>query len=617
MAHLGRIEQLSPLQDFLDERILNLPDRLLNLLPVGVYVCDRDGLVVRYNHAAAELWGQSPKIGEPTTRYCGSYRLFRVDGGYLPHSKCPMADVLATGEGLRDQEVAIERPDGTRIVALVNIEAIKDESGRVIGAMNVFRERTEQRSDQFSLNGGKENSNEILLGLPAAVYTTDAAGRIIFYNEAAAELWGVRPELGATEFCGSWKLYWPDGTPLPHDECPMALALKEKRPIRGMEAVAERPDGTRVPFISYPTPLFDSSGTLIGAVNTLVDISERHRAEQRLRDSEARFRAIAAIVESSEDAVLTKDLDGVITSWNQGAQRLFGYMPEEAIGKPGTILIPADRHDEEPTILARIRRGERVEHYDTIRQRKDGSAVDISLTISPVRNPEGKIVGASKIARDISERRRAEERQHLILREMDHRVKNLFALSIGVVALSARSAKTTQELSSTVQERLGALAKAHALTLKGTPQGGGLSTLQSTTLHALIETILSPYNGETVEGRPRVTVSGPDIPVVNGSVTSFALLLHEFATNAAKYGALSTCAGYVSIDCSDDGARFILTWTECGGPLVEQETDGEGFGTLLARATVKGQLGGEISREWKPEGLTIRLSVARDRVVEG
>jgi PAS domain S-box-containing protein len=614
-----RVKQLEPLTslgDFLDERILNLPDRLLNLLPVGVYVCDQAGLIVRYNSAAAELWGRSPKIGDPAVHYCGSYRLYRLDGAYLPHAKCPMAEVLATGEGLRDQEVAIERPDGSRIVALVNIEALLDESGRIIGAVNVFRERAEPRGGQFHLHGGKESSEEILLGLPAAVYTTDAAGRITFYNEAAAELWGMRPELGATEFCGSWKLYWPDGTPLPHDECPMALALKEKRAIRGMEAIVERPDGTRVRFMPYPTPLFDSSGALVGAVNTLVDITERHEAEQRIRDSEARHRAIAAIIESSDDAVLTKDLDGIITSWNQGAQRLFGYAAEEAIGKPVTFLIPTDRHDEEPAILARIRRGERVEHYDTIRQRKDGTAVDISLTISPVRSREGEIIGASKIARDISERRRAEERLHLLLREMDHRVKNLFAVSSSVVALSARSAKTPRELSLVVQERLGALAKAHALTLQGTSQNG-LRTQQATTLHALIETILSPYDGGTVEGRPRVAVTGPDISIANGSVTSFALLLHEFATNAAKYGALSTCAGYISIVCSEDDGQFVLTWTERGGPPVEHQRDGDGFGTLLARATVKDQLGGEISRDWQAAGLTIRLSVSRDRVIIG
>src|SRR6202034_939993 len=115
------------------------------------------------------------------------------------------------------------------------------------------------------------------------------------------------------------------GRVLPHGECPMALAIKEQKPNRGMEAIAERPDGTRVPFIPYPTPLFDASGVLIGGVNTLVDITERHEAEQRIRDSEARYREIAAIVESSDDAILVKNLDSIITSWNQGAQRLFGY----------------------------------------------------------------------------------------------------------------------------------------------------------------------------------------------------------------------------------------------------------------------------------------------------
>ena len=122
--------------------------------------------------------------------------------------------------------------------------------------------------------------HELLDALPSAVYTTDAAGRITYYNEAAAELWGQRPPLGTSEWCGSWKLRWPDGTPLAHDECPMAIALKEERPVRGMEAVAERPDGTCVPFIASPTPLYDDAGRLVGAVNMLVDISERKRAEE-------------------------------------------------------------------------------------------------------------------------------------------------------------------------------------------------------------------------------------------------------------------------------------------------------------------------------------------------
>jgi PAS domain S-box-containing protein len=143
---------------------------------------------------------------------------------------------------------------------------------------------------------------QLLNALPAAVYTTDAAGRISFYNEAAAELWGCRPELGRSEWCGSWRLSWPDGTPLPHHECPMALALKEDRSIRGMEAVAERPDGTRVPFIPYPTPLHDASGKLVGAVNMLVDITDRKRAEEQqallIRELHHRVRNMLATVQA-------------------------------------------------------------------------------------------------------------------------------------------------------------------------------------------------------------------------------------------------------------------------------------------------------------------------------
>jgi PAS domain S-box-containing protein len=135
--------------------------------------------------------------------------------------------------------------------------------------------------EQETLRERERRFRELLDALPAAVYTTDAEGRITYFNDAAAELWGQRPPLGTSEWCGSWKLFWADGTPLRHDECPMALALKEDRCVRGMEAACERPDGTRVPFTPYPTPLHDENGKLIGAVNMLIDISERKRAEEQ------------------------------------------------------------------------------------------------------------------------------------------------------------------------------------------------------------------------------------------------------------------------------------------------------------------------------------------------
>jgi PAS domain S-box-containing protein len=459
---------------------------------------------------------------------------------------------------------------------------------------------------QMPAFGNQMGIQDILEALPEAVYTTDANGRITFYNKAAAEMWGVSPEIGTSEFCGSWKLYWPDGTPLPHAECPMAMALKEKQAIRGLEAIAERPDGTRVPFLPFPTPIFNAEGDLIGAVNMMIDLTERAIAEEAAQ-------RIAAIVESSDDAILAKDLNGTIITWNSGAERLFGYTAAEAVGKPVAMLIPLDRPNEEPDILARIRRGEHIVHYETIRRRKDGSLVEISLSVSPIRNRQGQVIGASKIARDITERRRAEEQQLLLIREMDHRVKNLFTLAASVVTLSARTTSTSGELAAAVSARLNALAQAHALTTPRTSEAASRND-QATTLHRLIETIVAPYGAGADNHQSRASVTGPDITVAGGAVTSFALLLHEFATNAAKYGALSVSEGRVDIACAEEGDNFVLTWTESGGPPIDHEIDGEGFGTLLAKATVRGQLGGEILRDWKPEGLQIRLVVAAERL---
>jgi PAS domain S-box-containing protein len=250
-----------------------------------------------------------------------------------------------------------------------------------------------------------ESFKAIVEGLPAAVYTTDADGRITYFNEAAAELWGHRPTVGKDLWCGSWRLYWPDGSPMRHDQCPMAVTLRTGKPTRGAEAVAERPDGTRFTFVPYPTPLFDSQGTLIGAVNTLINLSERKRSE------EATHR-LAAIVESSDDAIISKTLDGVIMSWNEGARRLFGYEAEEIVGQSILTLIPTERRNEEDEIIGKLRKGERVDHYETMRRRKDGSLVHVSLTVSPIRRSDGVIVGASKIARDISYRKHAEALLH-------------------------------------------------------------------------------------------------------------------------------------------------------------------------------------------------------------
>ncbi len=444
----------------------------------------------------------------------------------------------------------------------------------------------------------------LLQALPTAVYTTDAMGLITYFNEAAAELWGCRPEIGSSAWCGSWRLYWPDGRPMAHEECPMATALKEQRAIVGAEAIAERPDGTRIPFLAYPTPLWDSSGMLCGGINTLVDISERKKAEYFSR-------WLSAIVESSDEAIVSKTLEGIVTTWNAGAERLFGYSAAEMIGKPILVIIPPGLCDEETRIIDQVRRGERVAPYETLRRRKDGTLVDVWMTVSPIRSGDGRIVGASKIARDITERRQAEAKRRLLVKEMCHRIKNLFTLASGVVSLNARSAATPRDLADSVRVRLAALARAHELTLPDLDEDEVRSGQKATTLAALVETILGPF---VTEDHGSVVIQGPEVAIHGAAVTSVALFVHEMLTNAAKHGALSSQDGVVDVSWTLGDGELLLAWRERGGPVVGGLPESEGFGSVLTRLTVTGQLGGKISHEWNSEGLTVHLAVPLDRL---
>lgn len=310
---------------------------------------------------------------------------------------------------------------------------------------------------------------------------------------------------------------------------------------------------------------------------------------------------LSAIIAGSSDAIISKNLEGNIQSWNASATRLFGYAPEEVIGQPITILIPEDRQDEEPKILAAIRAGKRVEHFETKRRRKDGTLIDLSLTISPIRNSQGVIVGASKIARDITERRKAQEAQALLLSEMRHRIKNLFALTAGIVSLGERSGADKQDVLQTMRDRLVALARANDLTMAD--HGGDGFSERQVSLSALLEAVLLPYEGQVV------TMVNVDQVVSGRALSNIALLLHEMATNAAKYGCLSVPDGRLEVRIEEKDDAVILTWVETGGPAVTPPQT-SGFGSRLLAGLVSA-LGASIERDWQPDGLRVTLALSR------
>jgi PAS domain S-box-containing protein len=220
---------------------------------------------------------------------------------------------------------------------------------------------------------------------------TDAEGRLTFYNAAAAELWGFRPELGESMFCGSWKLYRPDGTPLPHDECPMAMALRQRRPIRGMEAVAERPDGTRIPFIPYPTPLFDEAGRLTGAVNMLVDISERKRDEAELAVRQAQ---LAVFVEHAPAAIAMFDLEMRYIAVSRRFIVDYHLPPgEQLIGRSHYEVFP-DIPQRWRDIHARVLAGEELSHDEDPYPRSDSRIDWVRWLMTPWRKANGSVGGA-------------------------------------------------------------------------------------------------------------------------------------------------------------------------------------------------------------------------------
>jgi PAS domain S-box-containing protein len=330
-----------------------------------------------------------------------------------PVSACLEKGLVA---GLANHSVLIAK-DGTERSIDDSAAPIQTPETGITGAVLVFRDITERRAAQRELVESRERLRITLESIGDAVVATDAQGRISFVNSVAQKLLGYRPQetMGRPlrEVFNIVNEFTRESV-----ENPVERVLREGHVVGlANHTLLVRPDGIETPIDDSAAPIHDHDGSLAGVVLVFRDISERRRAERT-------HATLAAIVESSDDAIVSKDLDGRIMTWNIAAERLFGYRQDEAVGQSITLIIPPDRLHEEAEILRRIRNGGRVDHYETVRVRKEGSPVEISLTISPVRAADGTIIGASKIARDITERR-VMERQ---LREADRQKDNFIAI---------------------------------------------------------------------------------------------------------------------------------------------------------------------------------------------
>ena len=409
-------------------------------------------------------------------------------------------------------------------------------------------------------------------------------GPIEFWNAGAERLYGFAQDeaVGRT----SHALL---RTEFPIDFADLRSQLKDRRSWLGeLHHICK--DGSKVVVESH-MQLF--SNNLVLEANR--DMTKRMEIDVALRESEQRLRWLASLVESSDDAIVSKNLDGVITSWNSGAERVFGYSAGEAIGQPITLVIPEDRQSEEREILTRIRRGERIDHFETVRQRKHGSLIVVSLTVSPVKDANGKIVGASKIARDITEQKRNQELIATLAREAEHRSKNLLANALATVNLSQSS--SPEGLKQIIAGRIQALANVCSLFVATRWIGAELS--------AIATQELAPYS--EMNGK-RTFIDGPQILLEPDVAQAIAVTLHELATNAAKYGALSTPNGQVRLEWSDAAeGRLRLRWMETGGP-VAQEPARKGVGGRIIEQMIVQQKG-KVRFDWRKDGLVCEITL--------
>jgi PAS domain S-box-containing protein len=377
------------------EAFAEIDQTVLDAIPTGFCVCRADGALLRYNKRAVQLWGRAPRIGDPTEIADRNFHRYTAEGVPLPFAATPVAVTLRSGVPVRGVELLIERPDGSQVSVLMNAAPLQDTQGRIDGATCSFQELTERKRAEEALRASEAELQSVINRTPFMLVRCGRDLRYRFVSEAYAHL--IDRDRDAVIGKSIDEVIGPRGL---RTLQPYIDAVLNGESV-DFECDLEFPhSGLRRLAIAY-RPERDVDDNIEGWIASLLDVTDQRSGE------EAR-RRLASIVESSDDPIISEDLTGRIVSWNPGAERLFGYSAEEMIGMPIVTIIPDHLKDEEAQFLEHIKAGARIEHYETMRRCMDGRLVDVSLTVSPMRDEHGTIVGASKIARDVTARKRAE-----------------------------------------------------------------------------------------------------------------------------------------------------------------------------------------------------------------
>ncbi len=405
---------------------------------------------------------------------------------------------------------------------------------------------------------------------------------IVEWNKGAEQLYGFTRQEAMGQL--SHKLLQTI-SPLPHDE--IIEILKVGQSWTG-ELEHRAKDGRRV-FVESRHQAIVSDGEML-VLETNHDVSQRRAAESYT----ARMAAVAV---ASHDALFGITLEGVVETWNPAAERLFGYTAAEIIGKHVSILADPSKHEEQRDLMRRTHSNETVGPYDARRLRKDGTHIDVSVALAPVKAPDGSVMSISVAIHDISDRVEWQSRQRLMTRELAHRIKNSFAVLQGILRSTLRTSRNPKDFADAFSGRLHSLAAAQDVLTANDWKGAELGTLIE---HQLAAYVLNEDN--------RVEITGPEVNLPAEYAAPFGLLFNELATNALKYGALSVPEGNIQIIWRternpDASVKIILTWRERGGPKITSQGP-RGFGSTLIE---KSLAGATIESIFEPEGLTCKV----------